>query len=174
MQRRSAIKTVVSSIIAPTFLRAEVYLTRDQARAILASSELRQANVTLSKEQKNAIESASNVRVRSLEIDAWKGKDGSWLIYDNVLGKHEFIDIAFAISPRGEATGVEILTYRETYGGEVKNPKWRAQFQGKTHNDRLKLDKDIQNISGATLSSSHITDGVKRLLHTWNLVLRNL
>ncbi len=35
----------------------------------------------------------------------------------------------------------------------------------------LKLTEDIQNISGATLSSKHITDGVRRLLATYDLVL---
>jgi len=63
------------------------------------------------------------------------------------------------------------LTYRESYGHEIRHPKWRAQFQGKTVAKRLKLDRDIKNISGATLSFSHVTDGVNRLLKTWELVL---
>jgi Na+-translocating ferredoxin:NAD+ oxidoreductase RnfG subunit len=174
MRRRSLIKGLVPALLTPVGLYAEVYLSREQARAILLPGSVKHSPVTLTKEQKKAIESASDVRVRSLEVDAWKSADGSWLIFDNVLGKHEFIDIAFAINARGQAKGVEILTYRETYGGEVRNPKWRAQFHGKTSADKLKLDKDIQNISGATLSSSHITAGVKRLLHTWDLVLKNL
>ena len=36
----------------------------------------------------------------------------------------------------------------------------------------LKLDEDIQNISGATLSCRHLTDGVKRLLALYDLVLK--
>lgn len=66
---------------------------------------------------------------------------------------------------------VEILEYREAYGGEVANAKWRAQFSGKDYQSPLKLTKDIQNISGATLSSKHITDGVRRLVITHALVL---
>jgi Na+-transporting NADH:ubiquinone oxidoreductase subunit NqrC len=60
--------------------------------------------------------------------------------------------------------------YRESYGEQVRNPAWRAQFTGKRHGATLALTKDIKNISGATLSSSHITDGVKRLLATYALV----
>ena len=56
------------------------------------------------------------------------------------------------------------MDYRETYGSEVRNPLWRKQFVGKTLKDPFVLDKDIVNISGATLSSRHITDGVKKLL----------
>ena len=66
------------------------------------------------------------------------------------------------------------MTYRETYGFEVNNPKWRMQFHGKNYTEHLKLDKQIKNISGATLSCRHITDGINRLSHTWNLVLQHL
>ena len=38
----------------------------------------------------------------------------------------------------------------------------------------MKIDKDIENISGATLSCVHLTDGVRRILHTYDLVLRAL
>ena len=35
----------------------------------------------------------------------------------------------------------------------------------------LTLAKDIRNISGATLSSRHLTDGIKRLLATYAIAL---
>jgi Na+-transporting NADH:ubiquinone oxidoreductase subunit NqrC len=69
--------------------------------------------------------------------------------------------------------GIEILEYRETYGGEIRNPNWRRQFVGKRPGSQLQLDKDIKNISGATLSSRHVTDGVRRLLATYQLLLAN-
>ncbi len=94
-----------------------------------------------------------------------------WFIVDEVVGKHEFITFALGIDAAGAVKGIEILDYREVYGGEVRNPAWRAQFAGKTAASPLVLDKDIRNISGATLSSRHVTDGVKRLLVTANLVL---
>ena len=59
---------------------------------------------------------------------------------------------------------IEILDYRETHGGEIRLAAWRRQFVGKTAQAPVKLDQDIKNISGATLSSKHITGGVKRLL----------
>ena len=68
--------------------------------------------------------------------------------------------------------GLEVLDYRETYGGEIRNPRWRQQFVGKRPGAALKLDGDIKNISGATLSSRHVTDGVRRLLATYDLLLR--
>jgi Na+-translocating ferredoxin:NAD+ oxidoreductase RnfG subunit len=46
------------------------------------------------------------------------------------------------------------------------------QFAGKTAADPLRLDGDIKNISGATLSCRHITDAVKRLLATYEVALK--
>jgi FMN-binding protein len=43
------------------------------------------------------------------------------------------------------------------------------QFVGKTASAPLKLDADIRNISGATLSSRHVTEGVRRLLATYEV-----
>jgi Na+-transporting NADH:ubiquinone oxidoreductase subunit NqrC len=81
------------------------------------------------------------------------------------------IPYALALNSDGSVRGIEILEYRESYGGQVREPLWRAQFIGKRHGAELALYKDIQNISGATLSSRHITDGVKRLLATYDIVL---
>jgi Na+-transporting NADH:ubiquinone oxidoreductase subunit NqrC len=64
------------------------------------------------------------------------------------------------------------MDYRETYGYEIRNAAWRRQFVGKRHGDSLKLDQDIRNITGATLSCRHITDGVKRLLAFHQVALR--
>ena len=90
---------------------------------------------------------------------------------DEVLGKHEFITYAAALDASGAVLGVEIMDYRETYGYQVRDAQWRKQFAGKTVRSPLKLDDDIKNISGATLSSRHVTDGVKRLLATHAIAL---
>ena len=68
--------------------------------------------------------------------------------------------------------GVEVLEYREAYGDQIRNPEWRKQFLDKGPDTKLQLGKNIHNISGATLSCKHITDGVQRLLATYELVLK--
>lgn len=152
--------------------RAEVYLTVGQAQAILfPGAAMSPVTVTLTAEQAAAIEADSGVSVRSRQVRAFKASTGGWMIVDEVLGKHEFIPIAVAFDRKGAVQGVEILEYRESYGDGVRDPGWRAQFTGKRRGAALKLDADIRNISGATLSSRHITDGVKRLLSTHAIAL---
>ena len=98
----------------------------------------------------------------------WKAQAGDRLlglfVVDHVIGKHLYIDYAVALDPAGRVMRVDILQYRESYGGEVREPGWLAQFVGKTSASALSVGNDIRNISGATLSCHHVTEGVKKIL----------
>jgi hypothetical protein len=160
------------ALVVAAPVQATVYMSVEQAQAqMFPGATFTPDFVTLSPEQMKAIEKASDVNVLSPNLKAWRASTGGWFIADQVVGKHEFIPFALALDDQGAVKSVEVLEYRETYGDQVRNAAWRAQFTGKTHAAPLKLGTDIQNISGATLSSRHITDGVKRLLTTYDLVL---
>ena len=99
---------------------------------------------------------------------AWRATAGTKTLgtfyVDAVIGKQEYIDYALAVDPAGRVLRLEVLVYRETHGWEIRNDRWRAQFAGKTAQDPVAVNADIANISGATLSSRHVADGVRRLL----------
>jgi len=159
------------AVFAPAY--ATVYLTTEQAQAaIFPGARFTPAFVTLTDQQRRAIESRSDVNVRSREVKAWRVDGGGWFIVDEVLGKHEFISYAVGLSADGRVAGIEILDYRESYGYEIRDAGWRKQFTGKSVADPLKLDGDIRNIGGATLSCRHIADGVRRLLATYETALK--
>ena len=152
--------------------QATIYLSVAQAQRILfPGATLAPASLTLTEAQARAIEQDSGVDVRSRRLQAWRAPTGGWFIVDEVIGKHDYIPIAVALDRSGAVRGIEILEYRESYGEAVREAGWRAQFTGKRRGSALRLDEDIRNISGATLSSRHIADGVKRLLSTHALVL---
>jgi len=154
--------------VAPAY--ATDYLTVPQAQHLLFPDADRfvDATVELTDDQSKAIEAKSGVRQRWKKQAVWRveksGEFEGWFIVDEVLGKHEFITYAVGLTPDGKVRGIEILTYRETYGYQIRNPDWRHLFEGKTLADPFKLEQDIPNISGATLSCRNVTNGVKRLL----------
>jgi len=111
--------------------------------------------------QKAAFPSAHLTEVQAGRV--WKASNGGIFVLDHVIGKHLYIDYAVSIEG-GRVRRVDILQYRESYGDEVRSPSWLAQFIGKTSASPLKVGSDIRNISGATLSSLHVTEGVKRVL----------
>ena len=98
----------------------------------------------------------------------WRATAGGKLLgtffADSVIGKQDYIVYALALDAGGHIMRLDVLEYRETHGWEIRNERWRAQFHGKTAADPIEVSRDIANISGATLSSRHVTDGVRRLL----------
>lgn len=156
------------AISSSASVRATVYLSAEQAIPALFSgksaADFKPSTLKLTDDQRKAISDQSGLRVRDKDYRIWTAGDGSRLYVDEVVGKHDYITFALGVGTDGKVRGVEILEYRETYGGEVRRPEWRKQFVGKKLGDAFKLDGDIMNITGATLSSHSITDGVKRLL----------
>ena len=86
-----------------------------------------------------------------------------WVVFDHVVGKYDLIDYAVGFDAEGAVNGVEILAYRETHGAEIRQPAWRRQFNGRKGPGQIRFADDIRNISGATLSCQHVTEGVQRL-----------
>lgn len=151
--------------------QAMVYLSVEQAQQLMFGARpLTPLPVALSAADIAAIEHDSGVKVFEGALRAWKGDDGYFLV-DAVVGKHDLIDYAVALTADGRVRQVEILQYREAYGGEVRNAHWRAQFVGRHHGDPVQIGQDIQNISGATLSCQHLTDGIRRLLATYAVAI---
>jgi Na+-translocating ferredoxin:NAD+ oxidoreductase RnfG subunit len=89
-----------------------------------------------------------------------------------VIGREDFITYAVGIGADGKLLPVEILDYRESHGGEIRNKGWLAQFAGRSEQSQLRMRADIKNIAGATLSSEHVTAGVRRILALWSTALR--
>ena len=89
----------------------------------------------------------------------------------DVRGKDQPITFLVAVDPDDRLKDVDILVYREPYGGEVAYEAWRRQFRGKTSADSLRVGREIRGISGATISVNAVTVGVRtavRELTEWH------
>jgi Na+-transporting NADH:ubiquinone oxidoreductase subunit NqrC len=169
-----SVPAIIVPAIAPAVLatpaHAAHYLTHEQAQQLLfpQASRFVSQPLRLTPEQIRFVEKYARVGMRGAEQPVWRVEAGNrhigWFVLDEVYGKHEFITYAVALDASGAVTGIEILDYRETHGGEVRNTAWRAQFTGKRYGAGLRLGEDVQNISGATLSCKHIAEGVRRVL----------
>jgi len=152
---------------APAF--AVEYLSAEQAQAALfpeaQSFELRE--FTLEDATRRSLQGRLGLPVRSrwvLRIARRGDQALGAVVIDDVIGKFDRITFATGVGADGALRQVEILAYRESHGGEVRMQKWRVQFVGKTETSPLRVGDDIANISGATLSCEHVTDGVRRIL----------
>jgi Na+-translocating ferredoxin:NAD+ oxidoreductase RnfG subunit len=169
--------TPVAIAVAPHCYAAQ-YLSVEEAQAAIFADakQFLPASVTLTAGQTKAIEAAAGSRLRAPQQRVWQARVGGellgWFIVDEVIGKHELITYAVGLNADGSVRQIEVMDYREMYGYQIREPAWRRQFVGKRRGDAVTLERDISNITGATLSCRHITEGVKRLLAFHQVALR--
>jgi len=170
--------TLAALASAPASAFAVDYLTLEQAAQLMFPDADRfdGREITLDAAQLQALE-AQGVRGRSARWTVRIARHGDAtlgvVVADAVIGKFELISYAVGIDGDGAIRQIEILSYRESHGGEIGLPAWRRQFVGKTQAAPLRVGDDIANISGATLSCTHVTDGVRRIVAVVALARRN-
>ena len=149
---------------------ATQYATPEEAakRCFPEASSFNENTLQLSPDEMRAVAQAAGLPARSAAwrtMTAMKGDAPLGIVvFDAVLGKFELIDYAVGLGTDGKVRNVEIMAYRESHGYEVRLPAWRKQFVGKGVEARLRISEDIANISGATMSSTSVTDGVRRIV----------
>ena len=80
------------------------------------------------------------------------------------IGKHRPITFVVGVGSDRRIKDAALMVYREAYGGEVRDRRFLQQYRGKRLNDPLLPFRDIQNISGATMSAEAIGRGSKKAL----------
>ena len=169
MTMRIAFATAALLGAAPSSAFAVDYLSAEQAAALMFpdADAFEPRDVVLDAAQLQQLD-AQGVPARSSRWSVRTAKRAGatlgWVVVDRVIGKVELIDYAVGIGTDGAVRQIEILSYRESHGQEVRLPAWRKQFVGKGPGAALKIGDDIANISGATLSCTHVTDGVRRIV----------
>jgi len=172
------VPAIAAAALAPASAFAVDYLTADQAAKLmfLDADRFEAREVVLDAAQLQAL-AAQGVTPRSqrwaVRLAQRAGTTLGVVVVDQVIGKFELIDYAVGLAVEGSVKQVEILSYRESHGGEIRLPAWRRQFAGKTPASPLRVGEDIANISGATLSCQHVTDGIRRIVAVVALARRS-
>jgi len=86
-----------------------------------------------------------------------------FMYLDKAPSKFDKFDYMVVFNPDLTIKVVKILVYREDQGAEIMSGSFLKQFKGKNSFSKLELGKDIQGISGATISCRSTVDGVKKL-----------
>ena len=173
--RRAALQRLATaSLCASPWLSksvfAAVFMEAEQAqKLLLPNADTFQAmSLSLDEPKLSVIAKASDTRIpKNFNPKIWRATQGDkalgWVISDRVVGKYDLIDYAAGFDAQGASLGMEVLAYRESHGSEIKQTAWRKQFVGKKGPDAMRFADDIRNISGATLSCQHVTEGMQRL-----------
>lgn len=104
----------------------------------------------LNKELKNQLVEILDHKYKGLRVRYWRqGKRSAWVLDE--IGKEKLITAGFVIN-MGQIEQVKVLVFRESRGWEVRHDFFTDQFKQAKLKENHQLDKNIDNISGATLS----------------------
>ena len=149
----------------------EVLLTRDQALREIFPEVVRVETERrpLSDASRSALERSlgRHIAEREVEVTLVFAGDGSlrgYAVVAEEIGKYRPITFMVGITPDATVRDVAVMAYRESRGGDVRRRRFLAQYRGKRPADPIDSNRDIINISGATISVRSMNAGVKRVL----------
>lgn len=114
----------------------------------------------------------SDPRTIALHWDA-AGKFVGYSTVTEEIGKYRPITFMVGVTPQFTIRDVAVLVYRESRGGDVKRKRFLAQYRGKSVKDPIDSNRDMINISGATISVRSMNAGVKRVLAEITAIYQN-
>ena len=168
----SAVASPAPIVVAADYLSVE----SAQREFFPLADRFDELTLALTTGQKQAVGALAGAQPPHGKLRVWQAMLGTKVLghvfVDEVIGRQDFITYAVAIDSAGKLSAIEILTYRESHGGEIRNTAWRKQFAGREDLSQLRFATDIKNIAGATLSSEHVTQGVRWLVALWQTALK--
>jgi hypothetical protein len=124
--------------------------------------KLTPADFKLAPEQYSRLKADFHVPALRPAIKAWRVEGGGWLYLDQVYGRDDILTYLAAVSEDGRLLGIEVLVCAEGYCDHY-TPQWRGQLTGRTAGN-WDPSEAATLVSGATLSCTHVAEGVKKLL----------
>jgi hypothetical protein len=155
---------------------AKVFYSRSEALALAFpdADRIEDESILLSDDQAIRIEQLAKSRLESRLVRIHRGYRGTELLGYAFIDVHTVRTLPEAflvvLSPEGAVRTVRVLAFHEPL--EYMPPeRWYRQFQDKTIVDPLRLDRDVHGIVGATLSARATTEGVRRVLALYQVVV---
>ncbi len=140
--------------------------------------ELTFKKLPLDKTKRVQIEKNTRQKFFRNDVYVWKieadGAVTGYAILDNVLGKAQPITFLVVFDPMGVVVSSCIVKYRESHGGQVKSARWQKQFVGKSSASGFKVGRDVDGISGATISANSVSRGISKLCALFPYVKKSL
>ena len=151
---KSIIQTLIITLIliAPPAINAGgVYQEpADFIRQVFDNEPPKADVLWLDKDLKIQIKEILDHKYNALRIRYWQqDKRTAWVLEE--IGKEKLITAGIVINNQ-EIEQVKILVFRESRGWEVRHDFFTDQFKKAGIKENNRLDKTIDNISGATLS----------------------
>lgn len=148
----------------------QVFLTEEQAllKVLPDCDEILYDEIILTDDEKTQLQNRLRRKIFENSFITYiginTGKVAGYAIITEEVGKFHPYTFIVSVSPKGEIREIVILVYRESRGAEIAHKRFLHQFKGKSLKSSLRINRDIINITGATMSVVTMCTGVKKVL----------
>jgi FMN-binding domain len=155
---------------------ARVFYSMDQALqlAFPDASTIEKETLFLSEPEAHQVESLARARLESRMIPVHIGRHGQetlgYAMIDIHIVRTQPEAVLIVLDPGGKVASTILLAFAESFD-YLPPGRWLRQFDRKTLTPDLALGQQIVAITGATLSTSGVTDSVRRALAVYQVKL---
>ncbi len=135
---------------------------QDGQQKLFPGRKLTPADFKLTPAQFSLLKSEYRVPAMRPAVKAWQVEGGGWLFLDQVWGLNDVVSYLVAVADSGKLLGIEVLVCADGYC-DLYTRDWRGQLVGLTHG-KWQPTEAVTLVSGATLSCTHVAEGVKKVL----------
>jgi hypothetical protein len=161
--RRRLILVPVAMLATAVPAAAEERMTLAVAQQkLFPGAKLTPADFKLSPEQYARLKREYNVPAFRPAVRAWRAEGAGWLYLDQVYGLNDIVTYLLAVGNDGKVQGLEVLVCADGYC-DLYTPEWLGRLKGRVHG-RWSPEEAVTMVSGATLSCTHVAEGVKKML----------
>ncbi|NUO08400.1 MAG: FAD:protein FMN transferase [Candidatus Brocadia sp.] len=152
----------------------QTYLTEEQALNLVfpECEEIVTDEFLMTPEEKSHLEKLLSRRLYEDGFRVYIGKEKGvvqgYAIITEEIGKFHPFTFIVGVAPDGKISTIAVLVYRESRGGEIARKRFLYQFIGKSFKNPIHINKDIINVTGATMSVQYMCAGVKKILAVIN------
>ncbi len=156
-----------------TFSWAQIHpnLEKEIKKVLSDPEEIEAKVIEISADKKKEIE--KKLRYKILEnsftfyVDKSEEEPTSYCFVVSEKGKLDIITVVVAISKDGYIKNISVVDNAEVKTTKIGKERFLRQFISKTSKDPVRLRKDIDAISRATVSSAAATKAVRKALVIW-------
>ena len=148
----------------------QVFLTKEEAlkKVFPDCDEIAYDEITLTDAERNRLQDRLKRKIFEDSFITYiginSGKVAGYALITEEVGKFHPYTFIVSANPKGKIRDIAILVYRESRGAEIAHKRFLYQFKGKSLKNPIRINKDIINITGATMSVVTMCTGVKKVL----------
>ena len=160
---------LLSSVLMTVCAQAGKYPTADEAvRQLLpgATSFERETILLKPAQQQAGADAAAQKEISALVTRYVAGTESGTAGYaylDKHLVRTLPQTLMVALDAEGQLIGIKVLAFREP-AEYMAREGWMEQFRGKTAGDEIRMKKNIDGITGATLTARAVTQCARRVM----------